>query len=44
MSNKLKQVKDLEFVKEDDDCFCNCLSSNDSVPKRETTLNKNCCE
>ena len=44
MSNKLKQEEDLEPVKEDDDCFCNCFSSNDSDRESEKTLNKSCCE
>ncbi|MFX0019044.1 MAG: hypothetical protein ACFFAK_14205 [Promethearchaeota archaeon] len=44
MSNKLKQIKDLEPVKEDKNCFCTCVSSNESANKRETTLNEDCCE
>ncbi len=44
MSNKFKPVKDLEPVKEDNDCICTCMSSNDSDRKSETTLNKSCCE
>ncbi|MGB5912730.1 MAG: hypothetical protein WBH31_16170 [Promethearchaeia archaeon] len=44
MSNKLKQVKDLEPVKEDKDCFCTCISSNDGDRKSETTLDEKCCE
>lgn len=44
MSNKFKQVKDLEPVKEDDGCYCGCMSSNDSDHKRETTLNEKCCD
>lgn len=44
MSNKLKQIKDLEPIKEDDDCVCNCMSSNESVNKKETTLNEKCRE
>ncbi len=48
MSNNLKQMKDLEPVKEDDTCLCKCLNSNDSGSslqrKSETTQNKSCCE
>jgi len=43
MSKKLEQVKDLEPVKEDDDCVCTCMSSNDKDRKSETKLDEKCC-
>ncbi len=44
MCNELKQVKDVEPVKEDNACFCGCVSSSESDYKKETTPNKKCCE
>ena len=43
MSNQLKPVKDLESLKEDENCVCGCISSNDSNCEEETTTKEDCC-
>ena len=43
MTNQLKPVKDLESIKEDNACGCNCISSNDSDCEEETTSKEDCC-
>jgi hypothetical protein len=44
MVNNFKQVKDLEPLKEDADCFCTCSSSNDDDRKKETISSEKCCD
>jgi hypothetical protein len=44
MSNNIKPLKDLEPVKEDEGCVCNCMSLNESVRKEEETIDEKCCD
>ncbi|MFX1320549.1 MAG: hypothetical protein ACFFAQ_02785 [Promethearchaeota archaeon] len=43
MTDQLRPVKDLEPIKEDKACVCNCINSNDSDCEEETTSKEDCC-